>query len=101
MGLEIFLTEENKLRILSTSVVIEENLFDITPEILEELHQKIRDGVITNTTQLVYELNIISNFETWGIDKHSETFERCNENIDTEITNIRNNPNFKFLRGEK
>lgn len=100
MGLQTFIIEGNKLRLLSQQTVFNEHFFEVSPEVIQELETFIRSKEITTVHQLVEKMNLLGcNSETWGISEQDEVFDTLNLDLGEEINNLGNDilGNFKYF----
>ena len=97
MGLQNFIIEGNKLRVLSKKTVVDEHIYELTPEMISELETRINNRTITDVNQLVYNMNLITDPETWGISEQDEDFNTLNPELGEEIRKLGFLNDFKYF----
>lgn len=97
MGLQNFIIDGNKLRVLSKKTVIDEHIYELTPEMISELETRINNKTITSVDQLVYNMNLVIDVETWGVSEQDEDFNTLNPELGEEIRKMGVLNGFKYF----
>ena len=98
MGLQRFIIEGNKLKVFSRKTVVDENTYELTPEMITELENNIKNKEVSTVEELVYKMNLLTDVETWGISEQDEDFNTLNPELGEEIRNMGLFDGFKFLK---
>jgi len=96
MGLERFIVEGNKLKVFSEKIVVEEHTYELTPEMISDLETKINNKEIQTVENLVYNMNLLTDVESWGISERNEDFNTLNPELGEEIRNMGTLDGFKY-----
>jgi hypothetical protein len=88
MGLEKICEDGNLLHINTIYSTLYRHTYFLTPEIIEQLNRDIRNGIITNTTELVSKLDTLTGSVISGQSGEEYTYDQCNSQLDLIIQNI-------------
>ncbi len=98
MGLQRFIIDGNKLKVFSKKTVVDEHTYELTPEMITELEGNIKDKEISTVEELVYKMNMLTDFESWGISEQDEDFNTLNPELGEESRKMGLLDGFKYLK---